>query len=165
MWRSMIVAAVVGIAPAAWAQVPAGGPEAMPFDIPYGTPISLADARRVAAAAEAEATLHHWKMAIAIVEPSGDLVFYEKMPDTQYSAVLASQAKARAAATYRRATKVFQGMIDGGHPYQLSLPGMAGAAGGVPIVVGGRMIGAIGIGGGSSDQDDFAATMGAKSLE
>jgi len=140
---------------------PAPVPEQMPFDIPYGTPVGLEQAKQLAAAAQAEAKKHNWKMAIAVVGPSGDLVYFEKMDGTQNASVAIAQGKARASATFRRATKVFQDNIDGGHPYLLSLQGVVGSEGGIPLVEGGKMIGAIGCSGGTSAQDGVACKAGA----
>jgi len=156
-------------AAAAWAQQPAATPapvpEQMPFDIPYGTPIGIEQATKVAAAAAAEAMKHNWKMNIAVVGPAGELVFFEKMDGAQLASIQISQAKAHAAATFRRPTKIFQDTIDGGHPYLLSLPGVVGSEGGIPLVEGGKLIGAIGCSGGTSPQDGVACKAGADTVK
>ena len=101
---------------AAFAQAPENPndavPDAMPFDVPYGDPIDLATAKKVAAAAVAEAQKHgNWKMNIAIVGPSGDLLYFERMDGAQLASVQISQHKARVSARYRRPTLAFeQGM-------------------------------------------------------
>jgi glc operon protein GlcG len=145
----------------ATAPVPAPVPEQMPFDIPYGTPINLEHAKQLADAAMAEAKKHSWKMAISVVDPAGNLVFFQKIDGTQIASIQISQDKARAAAQFRRATKVFQDAIDGGHPYILSLHGVVGSEGGIPLVEGGQLIGGIGCSGGTSAQDGVACKAGA----
>lgn len=152
--RSTLAFLLVLAAPAAFADaLPAGVPEEMPFNIPYGAPITLAEAKALAAAAETEAMQHHWKMAISIVAPDGSLVYFEKMDDTQIGSVAISQHKARTAALFRRPTKVFQDAADGGHPYVLALDGAIAVEGGFPLVKDGKLIGAIGCSGGMSVQD------------
>jgi uncharacterized protein GlcG (DUF336 family) len=146
------------------AAAPAPVPEAMPNYIPIGTPITLDQARKVAAAAEAEAKKRNWKMAIAIVEPTGELIYFQKMDDTQYASVKIAQSKARSAATFRRPTKVFFDAMESGHPYVATLDGMSGAEGGLPIVDGGKMIGAIGVSGGAGVQDSVVAKAGVDSV-
>ena len=143
------------------APVAAPVPEQMPFDIPYGTPINLEHAKQLADAAMAEAKKHSWKMAISVVDTAGNLVFFQKIDGTQLASVQISQDKARAAAEFRRATKLFQDAIDGGHPYVLSLHGVVGSEGGIPLVEGGQLIGAIGCSGGTSQQDGAACKAGA----
>lgn len=150
--------------PSAATAVPAPVPEQMPFDIPYGTPINLEHAKQLADAAMAEAKKHNWKMAVTVVDPAGDLVLFQKMDGTQIASVQISQDKARAAAQYRRPTKVFQDAIDGGHPYVMSLHGVVGSEGGIPLVQGGQLIGGIGCSGGTSAQDGVACKAGADLL-
>lgn len=135
-------------------------PEQMPFDVPYGTPITLERARQVLGAAEAEAKKRNWKMAIAITGPSGDLVHFAMMDGTQIASVHIAQAKARAAATFRRSTKVFFDALQGGQIYLTTLPGVVGSDGGYPIVEGGKIIGAIGVSGGTGAQDGVIAQAG-----
>jgi glc operon protein GlcG len=147
--------------PNAAAPVPPPVPEQMPFDIPYGTPINLEHAKQVADAAMAEAKKHNWKMAVTVVDTSGNLVFFQKMDGTQLASVEISEGKARAAAQFRRATKVFQDAIDGGHPYILSFHSVIGSEGGIPLVESGQLIGAIGCSGGTSAQDGVACKAGA----
>jgi glc operon protein GlcG len=100
--------------PAALAQTPAAPvPEVMPFDIPYGAPLSLDDANRAIVAAMTEAKKHNWKMSISVVDPSGNLIAHATMDGTQYASIPISQAKARAAALFRRPSKVFADVING----------------------------------------------------
>ena len=113
MHRLMMMAGALGVAlmtsSGAFAQVPPNPdnpndkvPDAMPLDIPYGETINIATAKKVAAAAVAEATKRNWKMCIAVVAPSGDLIYFERMDNCQYGSISIAQHKARASAKYRR---------------------------------------------------------------
>jgi glc operon protein GlcG len=146
-------------------QTPAPVPEQMPFDIPYGTAITLDHAKQVAEAAMAEAAKHKWKLNIAVVGPGGDLKYFVRMDDAQLGSIEISQHKARAAARYRRQTKIFQDAVDGGHPYLLSLDGIIASEGGFPLVQGGKLIGAIGCSGGTGGQDGVACKAGADTVK
>jgi len=159
------LACLAGLSGGALAQQPAAPapvPEQMPFDIPYGAPIGLEHAKRVAAAAAAEARKHNWKMNIAVVGPAGELIYFEKMDGAQNASIPIAQHKARAAATFRRETKVFQDAVDGGHPYLLSLDGIIASEGGFPLVQAGKLIGAIGCSGGTGGQDGVSCKAGAE---
>ena len=116
-------------------------------------------AKQLAAPAIAEARKNQWMMAVAIVDISGGLVYFEKMDDTQNGSVDVSIAKARSAARFKRATKVFQeGLAAGGAGLRiLALEGAIPIEGGMPIVVAGKVIGAIGVSGGTSEQDGVVA--------
>ncbi len=129
---------------------------------PYGSAIHLDAAKRAAAAAIAEARRNDWAMAVAIVDTAGDLVCFEKMDETQTGSVNVSQAKARSAARFKRATKMFQDALTA-TPDGLRILGIEGAVpveGGVPIVAGGKIVGAIGVSGGTSAQDGQCAKAG-----
>ncbi|HXY98895.1 MAG TPA: heme-binding protein [Stellaceae bacterium] len=159
------LACLAGLSGGALAQQPAAPapvPEQMPFDIPYGAPIGLDHAKRVAAAAAAEARKHNWKLNIAVVGPAGELIYFEKMDGAQNASIPIAQHKARAAATFRRETKVFQDAVDGGHPYLLSLDGIIASEGGFPLVQAGKLIGAIGCSGGTGGQDGVSCKAGAE---
>jgi glc operon protein GlcG len=164
------LAAVVVAAPLAHAQAPAAPPpvpEVMPFDIPYGTPINLDQAHKAIAAAAAEAKKHNWKMSISVVDTAGNLVAHATMDGTQYASIAISQAKARTAALFRRPSKIFQDGINGGTPSTLSLLGLSSGAaseGGFPIVIDGKLIGAIGASGGIATQDGVTAKAGLAAL-
>ena len=121
----------------------------------YGSSITVETAKQLAAPAIAEARKNQWTMAVAVVDISGGLVYFEKMDDTQNGSVDVSIAKARSAARFKRATKVFQdGLAAGGAGLRiLALEGAVPIEGGVPIVFGGKIIGAIGVSGGTSEQD------------
>ncbi len=156
-------AAPVPAAPAAPAV-----PEVMPFDIPYGAPISMDVAHKAIAAAAAEAKKHNWKMSISVVDPAGNLVAHATMDGTQYASIAISQGKARTAAQYRRPSKVFEDAVNsGGRPSVLGLMALTNGApseGGFPIVVGGKLIGAIGASGGLSSQDAVTAKAGLEAI-
>ncbi len=173
---AIIAAAVIAApfaTPAAQAQAPAATapaavPEAMPFDIPYGTPINLDQAYKAILAAAAEATKHNWKMSILVVDPAGNLVAHATMDGTQYASIEISQAKARTSALYRRPSGVFQAAVNtGGSPSSLSLLALtrgAASEGGFPVVVDGKLIGAIGASGGIFTQDAVTAKAGLDAL-
>jgi glc operon protein GlcG len=133
---------------------------------PYGLPISVDDARKAATAALAEARKNNWKMAVAIVDPNGDLIYYEKMDNTQLGSADVSIAKARSAARYKRPTKAFQDGVAGGGA-GLRILGLRGAVpleGGIPIVQDGKIVGAIGVSGDASDHDGICAQAGLNAL-
>jgi glc operon protein GlcG len=154
----VVFALVMVSANCAAAQAPVPAPAVR---LPYGAPVTLAQARAIAAAAEGEARKNGWRMAVAIVEPTGDLVLFEKLDDTQYGSIQIAQTKARAAALYRRATKEFaDAMQTPGGIGVVSAPGAIALAGGLPIVIGGKIVGAIGVSGGTADQDAQAAAVG-----
>jgi uncharacterized protein GlcG (DUF336 family) len=158
------------VSSAAFAQVPPdpNNPnEAVPEKhvyTPYGEPIKLEQARKVADAALAESMKRGWAMCIAVVAPSGDLVYFVKMDDCQYASVQIAQHKARASARYRRPTVVFERLMGKGDffSYLPTLDDFIGSRGGNPIVVGGKVIGAIGVSGGTGSQDDTISQAGAK---
>lgn len=136
-------------------------------DVPYGAPIPLADAKRVLAAAQAEAVKNKWNVAIAIVDAGGHLVAYERMDSTQHGSVLVSQEKAQTAVAFRRSSKVFQdGVAAGGEGLRiLRLPGATPIEGGLPLVSGGKIVGAIGVSGVTSAQDGIIAAAGVAALK
>ena len=144
---------------AAHAQQPA--PPAAAF-VDYGPPISNEQAKAVAAAAFAEAKKNNWRMAFAVVGPTGELVYFEKMDGTQLASTEISQGKARTAVMFRRPSKAFADQFAAGNTSFLTFPEKPVASeGGVPITVNGKIIGAIGASGGTGQQDGMAATAGA----
>jgi uncharacterized protein GlcG (DUF336 family) len=159
-----LICTSVAIGIDAWAQQPPP-PAAGPAPAPYGTPITLEQAKKVAAGAEAEAKRNNWNMVIAIAEPSGSLVYLQKMDGAPYASVNVSPDKARSAAMFRNPTKAFEDRLAAGQSYILALRGAMPVEGGLPIVVDGRMIGAIGISGGSAQQDGIAAKAGTEALK
>lgn len=141
-------------------------PEKMPFDVPYGAPISLERAQGVIAAALAEAKRHDWKMNITVVDSGGNLVAFQRMDGAQLASIRISEHKARAAATFRRETKVFENAIQVNNmPYVATLDGAIGSRGGIPLVEGGKLVGAIGCSGGAGSQDEVTCKAGAAALK
>lgn len=134
---------------------------------PYGAPIALAEAKRVIAAAQAEAMKNKWNVVIAVVDSGGHLVALERMDSTQYGSVVVAQDKARTAAAFRRSSKVFQdGVAAGGEGLRmLVLPGALPIEGGLPLIVGGKVVGAIGVSGVTSAQDGQIAAAGVAALK
>jgi glc operon protein GlcG len=122
---------------------------------PYGMPISIENAKKVAAAAVAEAQKNKWNMAIAIVDTGGYLVYFEKMQNAQTGGIELAIEKARTSALFRHPTKLFQdGVAQGGEGLRLlRLTGAIPIDGGFPIIADGKLIGAIGISGGAGEQD------------
>ena len=151
--------AAVALTVAAFGQTPL----VPPANVPYGISIAPDAAKKAAAAAIAEARKNNWAMAVAVVDTGGYLVYFERMPDTQIGSVDVAIAKAKTAALFRRATKTFQDTLAGGGDGLriLGLPGAVPVEGGIPIIVDGKLIGAIGASGGSSDQDGRTAQAGA----
>lgn len=133
----------------------------------YGPSVNLAQAKTALAAAEAEAAAQNWAVAIAIVDTAGNLVAFIKRDDTQTASVDVAQAKARSAAIYKRPTKAFQDTLAAGGVglRVLSLPGANAAEGGVPLLVDGVIVGAIGVSGVTSEQDGMVAAAGAAALQ
>jgi glc operon protein GlcG len=140
----------------------AQAPLAPPPQIPYGVSISTESAKNVAAASIAEAQKNNWKMAVAVVDTGGYLVYFERMQDTQTGSVDLAIEKARTAALFRRPTKLFQDSVAaGGEGLRLlRLTGAIPIDGGVPIIVDGKLVGAVGVSGGSGDQDGLVAKAG-----
>jgi uncharacterized protein GlcG (DUF336 family) len=134
---------------------------------PYGEPINIETAKKAAAAAADEAKKNNWAMCIAVVAPSGDLVYFERMDNCQFASITISQHKARAAATFRRPTKVFEERVASGAAgvAALSLDGVIASEGGIPIVVGGKIIGAMGCSGGTGQQDGQSCQAGVNALK
>ena len=133
---------------------------------PYGQSVNLENARRIAAAAVAEAGKNNLKMAIAIVDTAGDLVYFEKMDGTQVASVNIAQDKARSSVRFKRPTKAMQDVLaQGGAGVRfLALQGAIPVEGGLPLLMNGQIVGAIGASGGTSDQDGQVAKAGADSV-
>src|SRR5271156_5011576 len=134
---------------------------------PYGLSISVDDARKAAAPALAEAAKNNWKVAVAIVDPAGPLVYYEKMDNTQLGSANVAIDKARSAARFKRPTKAFQdALAAGGEGLRvLALEGAVPVEGGIPLVMEGKIVGAIGVSGAKSSQDAQCAQVGADTLK
>jgi len=133
----------------------------------YGMSIGIDNAKKAAAAAVAEAKKNNWTMAFAIVDPAGNLVYFEKMDGTQTGSVNVAIEKARSAALFKRPTKSFQDTVaQGGVGLRmLGLPGAVPVDGGIPLIEGGKIVGAIGASGGTSDQDGQSAQAGANVIK
>jgi glc operon protein GlcG len=159
-YAAPLIALFAMIAMPAMAQKPFAAPPV----VPYGLAITVENAKIAAAGAIAEATKNNWKMAIAVVDTGGYLVYFEKINDTQTGSVELAIEKARTAALFRRSTKLFEDAVAlGGENLRLlRLTGAIPIAGGVPIIVDGKLIGAVGVSGGSGAQDGQVATAGAK---
>ena len=126
--------------------------------------LTLAEAKKVMAAAQADAAKINLTMAIAIVDEGGHLLLFEKMDGTQTGSVNVAIAKARSAFLFRRPTKVFEDAVQGGRNVILALDGLLPIEGGVPLMAGGGVIGAIGVSGGTAAQDGVVAAAGAAVL-
>ena len=139
--------------------------QAAPPSTPYGTPISMDAARKAMAAAEACATQNNWGVVIAIVDSGANLVMLHRLDNAQLSSVRIAEQKARTAAEFRRPTKVFEDAVAGGGVGLRVLTfGASVAEGGVPIIAGGKVVGAIGVSGVQSHQDAQVAQAGADAL-
>jgi glc operon protein GlcG len=140
---------------------------AMAQNVVYGMSIGLEDAKKAAAPALAEARKNNWLMAVAIVDTAGNLVYYEKMDGTQVASATIAVDKARSAAQFKRPTKALQdALAAGGDGLRiLALSGAVPVEGGVPLVAGGKIVGAIGVSGGTSAQDGQCAAAGAALLK
>lgn len=133
----------------------------------YGPNVTLEQAKAVLVAAEAEAMRQNFAVAIAVVDTAGNLVAFVRRDDTQTASVGVAQDKARTAAMYKRATKAFQDTIAAGGVglRALTLDGVNAAEGGVPLLVDGAIVGAVGVSGVTSEQDGMVAAAGAAALE
>jgi uncharacterized protein GlcG (DUF336 family) len=154
---SSVAASLAAAALAAQAQQPPPQPGTNPLTAVYGESINLENARKATAAAMAEARKNNWRVAVAIVDTHGDLVYFERMDDTQYGSIEVAQGKARTAAKFRRTTKAVEDGIKGGNPQLLGLSGAVPLEGGTPIVMNGKVVGAIGVSGVTSAQDGQCA--------
>jgi glc operon protein GlcG len=178
MIRKFLLVGAICLAPlsvtTAFAQVPAdpNNPnEAIPDALAppaYGEPINIETAKKVAAAAIAETTKRNWNaFCISIVGPSGDLVYFEKQDNCQYGSISISQRKAQTAARLRRPTVVFERLLGKGpfYAYLGTIPEIIAARGGNPLIIGGKVVGAIGVSGGSGSQDDVVSQAGAAAIK
>jgi len=162
----LVFGAVLCAAGAVSAQQPAPPnldaiPDAMPFNIPYGPAIGADKAHEMIVAAVNEAKKRKWSMNIAVVDPNGDLIAFERMDGAQLASISIAQHKARAAARFRRETKLFENGVQNGIHYLATLDDVIASRGGIPLVEGGKLIGAIGCSGGTGSQDEVIAKAGA----
>jgi len=166
MRHSFLIAAATSaalmFATSSYAQQPA---QPAPGPMGYGAAISLEQAKAVAAAAEAEMKKNNFNMVISVVGTNGELIYLQKADLAGNTSILIAQDKAKHAALYKTASKVYQDRLANGETYILALRNAVPVAGGVPLVSGGKVIGAIGISGGSAAQDHQVAQAGADSLK
>jgi glc operon protein GlcG len=130
----------------------------------YGASMNTATAKKIAAGVIAECAKNQWNISVAVVDTHGGLLYYERMEDTQYASNDIAIAKAKAAATYRRPTRVFADVINKGGPATATLPGVVASPGGNPVFVDGRIVGAVGVSGVTGDQDEQCALAGIKGM-
>ena len=159
-----LMATVIVAAAPAFAQQPVAPP---PPQIPYGPPISLEQAKKVMSGAEAEAMKNKWNVVITVLDSGGHVVALHRLDGTQLGSIEAARPKAYSAVLYRRPTKVFQDLVaqGGANLRLLSLAGASPLEGGIPIIVNGMIVGAIGASGVASEQDAQVAKAGADSLK
>ncbi len=164
MLKRLIVAAACIAAFSAPVLSQTATPPAPPPLVPYGTPITLDGAKKVMAAAEAEAVKNNWPMAIVILDSTGHIVMLHKLDNTQYGSLAVAEDKANSAINFRRPTKVFEDLVAAGGIglRTLGLRGATPVEGGVPIVVDGKIVGSIGASGGTAPQDGQVAKVGAE---
>jgi glc operon protein GlcG len=142
-------------------------PNEIPFDVPYGPPISLEQAQTVIQAAVAEAKKRNWKMNIAVADSGGNLVAFQRMDGAMLASIQIAEHKARAAVTFRRPTKVFEDGVNLMHlNYLLAFDGVIASRGGIPLIDRGMsgegvIVGAIGCSGGTDSQDEVVSKAGA----
>jgi glc operon protein GlcG len=123
--------------------------------------LNLAAAKQIAAAAEAEAIKNKWNVVITILDEGGNLLYLQRMDETQIGSIEVSQAKAKSAVGFKRPTKAFEDTLVAGRQAILKLPGALPVEGGLPLMIGERCLGAIGISGVTSAQDGQIAKAGA----
>jgi glc operon protein GlcG len=126
--------------------------------------LTLEAAKQIAAVAEAEARKNNWTMVIAIVDDGGHLIYLERMDGTQIASVVVAQEKAACAIRFKRPTKALEEAVAGGRIVVMKLAGAVPVEGGLPIVVEGQFVGAIGVSGGTSPQDGVVAVAGLAAL-
>jgi len=170
-WNAALLAAGLFAGAASAQQPPAAGqnpmdvvPEKMPFNTPYGTPISLEKAQAAIQAAVAEANKKGWQLNVAVVDSGGNLVTFSRMDGAQLASIRISEHKARAAAKFRRPTKVFEEGVQKGFTYLTTLDDIVASRGGIPLVEDGKLIGAIGCSGGTGSQDEVGCAAGAATI-
>lgn len=141
-------------------------PEEIPFDVPYGSPISLNQAEAAINMAVADAKKRNWKMSVAVADSGGNLVAFQRMDGAMLASIQIAEHKARAAATFRRPTKVFEDGINLMHlNYLLAFDGVIASRGGIPLIDQGVIIGAIGCSGGTDSQDEVISEAGAAVID
>ena len=134
------------------------------IELPSKKSLTLAAAKEIAAAAETEAARNSWRVVIAITDDGGNLIYLQRMDDTQFGSVDVAITKARAAVAFKRPTKAFADLVADNQSQYLSLPGTIALEGGVPLVINGAIVGSIGVSGVKSHQDGQIARAGAELL-
>jgi glc operon protein GlcG len=165
--RAATLTAFLGLCGSAHAQQPNPLdviPDKMPFNIPYGAPISLARAQAAIAAATAEAEKRGWALNVAVVDSGANLVAFGRMDGAQLGSVAVSEHKARTSVKFRRPTKAFEEAIQKGDIRTLTIDDVMGSRGGIPLIEDGKLIGAIGCSGGAGSQDEVACLVGAATV-
>lgn len=142
----------------------AAGPTAARAQFLESKVVSLEAAKKMAAAAEAEATKRNWTVAIAVVDISGGLILFHRIDDVQTGSLDVAVAKARTAARFKRPTRALADLVSKGNVGIVALPGVMPVAGGLPITADGKVVGAVGVSGMSSDQDEIIAQAGLDGL-
>jgi glc operon protein GlcG len=127
--------------------------------------ITLELAKKIAVAAEAEARKNNWTVVVTVVDDGANLVYLGRMDNTQIGSIEVSIQKARTALSFKRPSKAFEDMIAGGRTAALGIPGVLPIEGGLPLIVDGQFVGAIGISGATSQQDGIVAKAGADALQ
>jgi len=127
--------------------------------------LTLATARKIVAAAEAEALKHAWPVVIAVVDDGGNLICLQRLDNAQFGSVDIAIQKAKSAVAFKRPTKVWEELLTGGQQRVLGLPGVLPSEGGVPLAWKGQIIGAIGVSGVKANEDGQIARAGAAILE
>jgi len=141
-------------------------PEKIPFDVPYGPPISLERAQAAINAVVAEAKKRDWKMNVSVVDSGGNLVAFQRMDGAMLASIQIAEHKARAAAIFRRETKVFENGIQVNDlNYLMTLDGIVASRGGIPLIEHGKLIGAIGCSGGTDSQDEVVCRAGVAAIK
>jgi uncharacterized protein GlcG (DUF336 family) len=168
---AVTLGAAILVAGAASAQQPPAPPnldavpEKMPWATPYGAPISAQRAEAALQAAVAEASKRGWPMNIAVYDSGGNLVTFLRMDGAQLASIVIAEHKARVAVKFRRPTKVFEDAVQkGGLNYILSLDDVVASRGGIPLIEGDKIIGAIGCSGGTGSQDEVICMAGAATI-
>ena len=140
-------------------------PDKMPFDVPYGAPIALERAQAAINAAVGESRKRGWKLNVAVVDSGGNLVAFARMDGAQLGSIAIAEHKARAAARFRRETKAFEAGVQAGNNYLITLDDVIASRGGLPLVQGGSIVGAIGCSGGTGSQDEVVCRAGAETVK
>jgi glc operon protein GlcG len=141
-------------------------PDKIPFDMPYGPPISLQRAQAAINAVVAEANKRDWKMNVAVVDSGGNLVAFQRMDGAMLASIQIAEHKARAAVIFRRETKVFENAVQvNNFTYLMTLDGFIASRGGIPLLEDGKLIGGIGCSGGTDSQDEVVCRAGVAIVE